>query len=166
MPCVKSQVLEDVHENSMQFPSQNNRFLCNRPDGPLRASRRPVVSRSFSFADVQTTELHLPDAKSSYSEFDTKLDFRWHYLGRFCQTSGWCGNMSGHYLVFQNISGLHYKCRKEWHHWPSGRSSNRPDEVLFWEELRYSRKAVAEDHLDVAKWPFGRYSPKSEFEQY
>jgi hypothetical protein len=33
---------------------------------------------------------------------------------------------------------------------------SRPDVVLFWEELRYSRKAVA---------PSGRYSPESNFEQ-
>jgi hypothetical protein len=30
----------------MQFPSQNNRFLCNRPDGPLKASGRPAVSEA------------------------------------------------------------------------------------------------------------------------
>jgi hypothetical protein len=34
----------------MQFSSQNNRFVCNRPDEPLKASApgRPAVSRSFS----------------------------------------------------------------------------------------------------------------------
>jgi hypothetical protein len=76
MPCVGHKFLEDVHEDSMQFPSHNSQFLCNRPDGPLKASGRPVVSRSFSVVIVQTTELHCTDAWSSYSEFDTKLDFR------------------------------------------------------------------------------------------
>jgi hypothetical protein len=33
--------LEDVHEDSLQFPSQINRFLCNRLDGPLKAFRTP-----------------------------------------------------------------------------------------------------------------------------
>jgi hypothetical protein len=28
-------ILEDVHEDSMQFPNQNSRFLCNRPNGLL-----------------------------------------------------------------------------------------------------------------------------------
>jgi hypothetical protein len=29
---------------------------------------------------------------------------------------------------------------------------SRPNVVLFWEESRYSRKAVAEDHLDEANF--------------
>jgi hypothetical protein len=66
--------LEDVQEDSMLFSSQNSWFLYNRPDGPLKASGRPVVSRSFSVPTVQTTELHRPDTRSSYSEFKTELD--------------------------------------------------------------------------------------------
>jgi hypothetical protein len=115
MPCVDHKFLEDVHEDSMQFPSQNSQFLCNRPDGPLKASRCPAVSRSFSVTAVRMIKLHRPDARSSYSEFNTELDFRRHYLGRFCQTSG-------RYPVFQNILGLLYGCEKEWQCWPSGRS--------------------------------------------
>jgi hypothetical protein len=42
----------------MQFPSQNSRFLCNRPNGPLKASERPAVSRSFSVEDVWMSEQH------------------------------------------------------------------------------------------------------------
>jgi hypothetical protein len=98
--------LEDVHEDSMQFPSQNSQFLCNRSDGQLKASGCPTVSRSFSVAVVQTTELHRPDGMSSYSEFDTELDFKRHYLGRSYQ-------MSRHYPVFHNILGLLYGCEKE-----------------------------------------------------
>jgi hypothetical protein len=41
---------------------------------------------------------------------------------------------------------------------------DRPDVVLFWEELRYSRKADAEDRLDEGKLPSGLYSPESDFE--
>jgi hypothetical protein len=108
MPCVGQKFLEDVHEDSMQFPSQNSRFLCNRPDGPLKAFGCPAVSRSLSIAAVWTTELQRPDARSSYSEFDTELDFRRQYLGRFCQMFERCGNTSGCYPAFQNILGFLY----------------------------------------------------------
>jgi hypothetical protein len=37
-------LLEDVHEDFLQNPSQINRFLCNRPDEPLKAFERLVVS--------------------------------------------------------------------------------------------------------------------------
>jgi hypothetical protein len=74
VPCVGHKFLEDDHEDSMQFPIQNSWFLCNCPDGPLKASRRPVVSRSFSIAAIRTIKLHRSDARSSYSEFDTELD--------------------------------------------------------------------------------------------
>jgi hypothetical protein len=57
--------LEDIHEDSMQLSSQNNRFLCNSPDGPLKASGCLAVSRSFSVAAVWTIELPRPDARSS-----------------------------------------------------------------------------------------------------
>jgi hypothetical protein len=43
--------------------------------------------------------------------------------------------------------------------------SSRPDVVLFWEELRYSKMAVAEDRPNEGKLPFGRYSQESDFEQ-
>jgi hypothetical protein len=75
IPCVGHKVLEDVHEDSMQFPNHNSRFLCNRQDGPLKALEHPSVSRSFSIAAVRTTEQHSPDTRSSYSKFDTELDF-------------------------------------------------------------------------------------------
>lgn len=48
---------------------------------------------------------------------------------------------------------------------PNSRSSLL-DAVLFWEELCYFGKAVAEDRPDAAKWLSGRYLQKSEFEQY
>jgi hypothetical protein len=38
------------------------------------------VSRSFSVEDVRTSEQHRPDARSSFSNFYTKLDFSRHYL--------------------------------------------------------------------------------------
>jgi hypothetical protein len=106
MPCVGHKFLEDVHEDSIQFPSQNIRFLCNRPSGPLKESGCPVVSRSFSVATIWKTKLHRPDARSSYSKFDTKLYFRRRYLGRFYQTFRQCGNTSECYPVFQNSPTL------------------------------------------------------------
>jgi len=49
--------LEDVHEDSLQIPRQKNRFLCNRPDEPLKASGRPAVSSRLSWRrpDVSAT---------------------------------------------------------------------------------------------------------------
>jgi hypothetical protein len=43
-------------------------------------------------------------------------------------------------------------------------SEDRLDVVLFWEELRYSGKAVVEDRRDKGKLPSGCYSPESNFE--
>jgi hypothetical protein len=40
---IDHKLLEDVHEESLQNPRQNSRFLCNRRDEPLKASGRPVV---------------------------------------------------------------------------------------------------------------------------
>jgi len=36
---------------------------------------------------------------------------------------------------------------------------SRPDVVLFWENLRYSGKAIIEDRPDEGKLPSGHYSP-------
>jgi hypothetical protein len=77
--------LEDVHEDSMLFPSQINRILCNRPDEPLKTSRRLVVSRNFSVKDVQTLGQHRPDARSSFSNFYSELDFNRHLFRKFLQ---------------------------------------------------------------------------------
>jgi hypothetical protein len=85
--------------------SQINQFLCKRSDVPLKASRRPSVARSFSVEDVRTSEQHCPDARSSFSNFYTELDFSRHYLGSFCKTSG-------RYLAFQNISGFLFRTQK------------------------------------------------------
>jgi hypothetical protein len=41
-------LLKDVHEDSLQISSQINRFLCNRPDEPLKASGCPAVSSKLS----------------------------------------------------------------------------------------------------------------------
>jgi hypothetical protein len=96
-------ILEDVHEDSIHFPSQINQFLCNRPDRPLKASGHPSVSRSFSVEDIRTSEQHRQDSRSSFSNFYTELDFSRHYLWSLCKTLGRSGNPSGCYPAFQNI---------------------------------------------------------------
>jgi len=44
-------------------------------------------------------------------------------------------------------------------------SEDRPDVVLFWEELRCSGKAVTENCPDEGKLLSGRYSQESDFEK-
>jgi hypothetical protein len=105
-------VLEDVHEDSMHS-SLINQFLCNRLDRPLKVSECPSVSRSFSVEDVRMSEQHYSDARSSFSDFYTELDFSRHYLGSFCKMSGRRGITSGRYLAFHNILGFLYERGKE-----------------------------------------------------
>jgi len=49
-------LLEDLHEEYLQIPSQINRFLCNRPDTPQ--------CLPDYVEDVRTSEQHRPDAWS------------------------------------------------------------------------------------------------------
>jgi hypothetical protein len=113
-------LLEDVHEDSMQFPSQNNRFLCNHPDGTLKASGRPSMSRSSNWEgptrrpdDVATR----PGATHRSRIFRVSVRDA-ERSDSFDRPDIW---------------------------------SSRLDAVLFWEELRYSGKVVAEDCPDAAK---------------
>jgi hypothetical protein len=131
--------LEDVHEDSLQIPRQKNRFLCNRPDEPLKASGRPSVSRSFNVEDVRTSEQHRPDAWSSFSNFYTELDFSSrHCLGSFCKTSGRCGNTSGPCLAFQNILDFRSNVERCYSEDRLDTRPSRRDLYLLWKELRYS----------------------------
>jgi hypothetical protein len=132
--CMVTSFKEDIHEDSMQFPSQNSQFLCNRPDRPLKASGRPAVSRNFSVEDVRTSEQYRPD----------ELDFRSrHYLGSFYKTSGRRGNTSGRCLAFQNILSFLFECRKELWRRPSGRGP------CYGSFQCYFEKAVAVDRPDA-----------------
>jgi hypothetical protein len=63
--------LEDVHEDSMQFPSQINWFLCNRSDGPLKGSECPTVSRSFNVEDVRTSGQPTSSSTRNWISVDT-----------------------------------------------------------------------------------------------
>jgi hypothetical protein len=49
-------LLEDVHEESLQNPRQNSRFLFNRPD--------PPQCLADNDEDVRKSEQHRPDARS------------------------------------------------------------------------------------------------------
>jgi hypothetical protein len=131
----------------MQFSSQNSRFLCNRPDGPLKASRRPAVSRSFSVEDVQTLKQHRPDDRSSFSNFYTELDFNSrHCLRSFCKTSGRGGNTSRRCPAFQIIPDFRSNAKRRYSKDRSDARPIRPDVYLLWKDLFW--KAVREDHPD------------------
>jgi hypothetical protein len=148
--------LEDVHEDSMQFPSQNSRFLYNHLDGHLKASGRPAVSRSFSVEDVLTSEQYRLDARSSFSNFYTELDFSQHCLGSLCKTSGRRGNTSGRCPVFQNIPDFLFEPGKELQRRPFGRTA-KPSKrglvmeiiALFWKAFRKNRPDKANFLLDA-----------------
>jgi hypothetical protein len=137
--CMVTIFKEDVHQDFMQFPSQNSRFLCNRPDGPLKASGRSAVSRSFSVEHIWTSEQHRPDTRSRFSNFYTELDFSQHCLGSFCKTLERRGNTFERCPAFQNIPGFLYEREKEIQRIPSGRSAKPSGRgpvmgriVLFW----------------------------------
>jgi hypothetical protein len=150
--------LEDVHEDSMQFPSQINRFLCSRPDEPLKASRRPVVSRSFSVEDVWTSEQHvrtLGQATTSFTRSWISVGTAWEVYTRCPEDVATRPDANQRFRKFQ-VSFTDAK-----------RSDNedRPDMVLLWEESRYFGKTVAEDYLEEANFRPDASSPESEFEQ-
>jgi hypothetical protein len=96
--------LEDVHEDSLQIPRQKNQFLCNRPNKPLKVSGRRQCLADW-VEDIQTSEQHRPDARSSFSNFYTELDFKnWHYLEGSASRPdevATCPNASQHFRIFQ-----------------------------------------------------------------
>jgi len=66
--------LEDIHEESLRIPRQINQFLCNRPDGPLKASGRPSMSSSFTLktSGRQSNTVRM----LGQSVFNKELDFK------------------------------------------------------------------------------------------
>jgi hypothetical protein len=151
--------LEDVHEDFVQFPSQNSWFLYNRLDGPLKASGSPAVSRNFSVEDVRTSEQHLPDARSSFSNFYTELDFNRHYLGSLCKTSRRRSNTSRRCPTFQNILDFLFERGKELQRRLSGCSAKPSRRGLVMERIALFWKAIVEDRSGEANFrPDARYS--------
>jgi hypothetical protein len=131
--------LEDVHEDSLQILRQKNQFLCNRPNEPLKTSGCPAVSRSFSVEDVRMSEQHRPDARSSFSNFYTELDFSSrHYLGIFCKTSGRRGNTSRRCPAFQNIPNFLSNAEMSYSEDRLDARPSCPDVYLLWKDLHYS----------------------------
>jgi hypothetical protein len=53
-------LLEDVHKDSLQIPSQINRFPCNRPDEPLTASERSAVSSRLRWRRPDASSIIVP----------------------------------------------------------------------------------------------------------
>jgi hypothetical protein len=77
------------------IPSGRSSVSNILPNDENFPSGHPAVSRSFSVEDVQMSEQHRPDSRSSFSNFYTELDFsNRHCLGSFCKTSGRRGNTS------------------------------------------------------------------------
>jgi len=140
--------LEDVHEDSMQFPCQNNRFLCNCLDRPLKASGRPSVSRSFSFVAVWTLGQATPSLTWSWISVDTI----WEVSAiRPNDVVTYLDATQCFRIIWVSFTDAE---RSDNENRPDARSS-RLNMVLFWEELLYSRKAVTEDCLDDGKFSSG-----------
>jgi len=82
--------LEDVDEDSLQIPRQKrqkNRFLCNCPNEPLKASGRSVMSRSFSIEAVRTSLWRRPDAPQCLKASALKTSGHQSKLFRIFRTS-------------------------------------------------------------------------------
>jgi hypothetical protein len=109
------------------------------------------VSKSFIVEDVRTSEQHRSDARSSFSNFYTELNFSSrHCLRSLCMPSGQRGNTSGRCLAFQNISGFLFECRNELWQRPSGHSG-KPSRrgPCYGSFQQYFGKAVAVDRTDA-----------------
>jgi hypothetical protein len=113
----------------------------------LKASERPAVSRSFSIEDVWTSEQHRPDARSSFSNFFTELDFSSrHYLGSFCKKSGRRGDTYGRCPAVQNIPDFRSNAERRYSEDHLDSRPSRPEVYLLWKDLcffgRLSQKTV------------------------
>jgi hypothetical protein len=129
-------LLEDVHKDSLHIPSQINRFLCNRPDEPLKASGHPVVSSKNYVEDVRTTEQHSPDAGSIIIQHGIRFQ-KSTLLGSLYKSSRRCGNTSRRYPAFQNILVFHSNAERSYSEDRQDARPSRLDVDLIRIELRY-----------------------------
>jgi hypothetical protein len=83
-PCALPQVSRRCSWRFYANFKPASRFLCNRPDGPLKPSGLPSVSRSFMVEDVRTSGQHRSNARSSFN-FYSELDFSRHLCEKFLQ---------------------------------------------------------------------------------
>jgi hypothetical protein len=161
-PCTLSQVSRRC---SWRFHAKSaSRFQCNRLDRPLKASGHLAVWRSFSVKEVWTLGQHRRDARSSFSNFYSELEFSRHLFGKFLQDirTTWqpVWMISKNSRIFQ-VSFTKEKrsySKDRLDAWPS-----RSDVVLFWEELCYCRKTIAEDCADEAIFRLDTPQPEYEF---
>jgi hypothetical protein len=84
-PYALSQVSRRCSRRFHSKSKSPSRFLCNRPDRPLKVSECPTVSRSFSIKDVRTLGQYRPEVRSSFSNFYSELNFSRHLFGKFVQ---------------------------------------------------------------------------------
>lgn len=136
--------LEDVHEDSMQFSSQNNQFLCNCLDGPLKASKFPAILEALALQlsgrpsyTIRTIGQAIPSSTQSC----ISDDFIWEGSAKHPDDMATHPNATQCFRIFQ-ASFMDAE---------KSDSVDRPNAVLFWVEYRYSGKAIAEDHPDAAK---------------
>jgi hypothetical protein len=127
-------LLEDVHEESLQIPSQINRFLCNRPDEPLKGPEAPQCPADY-VEDVRTTEQHRPEARSINIQHEVGFK-KSTLLGSFYKPSGRRGNTSGRYPAFQNIPVFHSNAERSYSEGGPDTRPSRLDVDLIRIELR------------------------------
>jgi len=146
-------LLEDVHEDSLQIPSQINRFMCNRPDEPLKASGHLAVSSILCW--------RRPDARSISIQHGVEFQ-KLTLLGSLCKPSGRRGNTSGRCPAFQNIPVFHSNVERSYSEDRPDARPSRPDVDLIRIELLCFWKDIVEDRPNMANFCPDAQQPEPE----
>jgi hypothetical protein len=138
-------VLEDVHEDSVHFPSQINRFLFNCPDGPqcLEASTLKMSRHQRNI--VRKLGQASPISTWSWILVDTIWEVSVRLPDDVATRPGAIQRSRIFWFSFMGAEKSDSEDR------PDAQPSHL-DVVLLWEESRYSRKAVTEDRSDEANF--------------